>query len=460
MTAPTDRAPRRGLLHRSRWAIVALAFVAVTLAQVAVSQPASAAPIAPTLTGTSFTHLYDGDGDGQLDPVTADRPLTRNDGFMLGVDFTLEAPLAVGDTFTVNLPDELRGAVYPSFPLTTADGTTIGTCSISADAFSCELTDPIVEQWESTEPFNLYFRANAVQATTETTLPFVVEGGGTFELPGPPGGIGVGTGTQQPTEPRKSGWVDTTRPGQIEWILWLPASDADSISFTDTLGAGEGQDLVEDSVRVWRTNEWNAQAPWSNATQYATSEYDLTMAADLQSFTIDFPTYPDAVAYWVQYRSTVPADVTFGDQFTNHIEGDQISEDRTVTYNSSAGGTGGGTVGTTTTTEAPTTTTAPIETTTTIDSTSTSAPVETTTTIDSTSTSAPLVTTTTGDTDQTRITRSLSTPGSSTYTGGSGRSTGSLARTGSDLLWLATIGISMVAIGLGLTDLRRRSARR
>jgi hypothetical protein len=183
--------PRRSSRHRTSirparlLAVVALIVVAVT-ATLGV-RPADAEDLAPTLTNTTYTHDHDGDGDGTLDPVTADDPLRKDQGFHLGIDFTLAPPLAVGDTFEVQLPEELRGAANPSFDLVGPEGATIGTCAVAATAFSCELTDPVVATWDTVDTFNVYFKAVARQVTTETTLPFEVTGGGTFELPGPPG---------------------------------------------------------------------------------------------------------------------------------------------------------------------------------------------------------------------------------------------------------------------------------
>lgn len=417
-------------------AVVALVVVAVT-ATVGVS-PAQAEALTPTLTGTTYTHDHDSDGDGNLDPITAAAPLRKDQGFHLGVDFTLAPPLAVGDTFEVQLPAEIRGVANPSFAMKGPGDVTIGSCAVTSAAIRCELTNPVVATWDTVDTFHVFFSAVARQATTETTLPFEVTGGGTFELPGPPGGIGIGSGTPFPTAPRKSGWVVADQPGQIEWVVWLPATDASSISFTDTLGAGEGQRMVPGSVQVWRTTEWDPQDVWGeHATRYRADEIGVTPIGD-QSFTVTFPTRPDAVAYWVQYRSTVPSDVEFGDQFTNRAVGTGIDAGRTVTYNSTAGGTGGGSATTTTTTSTSTTSTP---------TSSTTGEATTTTTVDGS------VSSTTSTDGSTTVVPQTSIPPSGSTTSGAGRS---LPRTGSEPTPLAIAGLGLLATGAAVLAARRR----
>lgn len=336
-THPTDAR------HRGGWALAVVAVALAALAMTSLARPAGAAELAPVLTDSSFTHQRDDDGDGELDPVTEADPLSQYQGFRLGIEFTLAPPLAAGDTFEVGLPDAIRGSVHPAFALLGPGGEEIGTCSVDAEAFRCELTNPVVATWETADPFTLQFSATAWEATTETTLPFEVSGGGTYDLPGPPGGIGVGGGNPYPEQPRKSGWTSTDHPGEIQWVVNLPRTDATTISFTDTLGAGEGQDLVPESIAVFWTTAWNPDDVWDeNTARYPDDEVDLTVAGDRQSFSVSFASRPDGDAYWVQYRTTVPSDVEWGDRFSNRVLGEQFTLDHTVTYTSTAGGTGGG----------------------------------------------------------------------------------------------------------------------
>ena len=330
---------------RARVLTVGAMLVAAGVVGFALAPAAQAAQLAPTIDGATFTHARDSNADGLLDPISAADPLKKNGAFRLGLDFSLPVPIAVGDSFTIAFPPEIEGSITPPFDLKDADGNAIGTCEVGPTSFTCRLTNPIVATWETTTPFNVFFNATARKDTTSTTLPFTVVGGDVFSIPGPSGGIVIGDGTKYPTTPYKSGWTDTSHPGEIQWVIYLPSTTAVTYGFTDTLGAGEGQSFVPGSVDVNRTVTWNPQNLNDGRIEYADDEVDITFSGDLQKMDILFPTYPeigDNGAYWVRYRTTVPADVTFGDTFTNSVSGSQATDEHTVTYNSDVGGSGGG----------------------------------------------------------------------------------------------------------------------
>ncbi|PFG21087.1 Ig-like domain-containing protein [Serinibacter salmoneus] len=332
------------MLTRRRAAVGAAALLVGSVALVAPG--AMAAEVVPEVSGVTFTDPTTGDPlDGEL---------TVYEQFDLRLEYSLPDDVASGDTFTIDFPATLVGIPDPSVVVRDPEtGDEVAHCVVTATEVTCTLTEYVDGKDDFTD-FDLFFRMEAAQSTSEDSVEFPINSGDgvvIIDLPGDDGVIGSG-GVSEPENPYKAGWVWREDPEVVEWRVFLPADEVEGeeIQLVDTLGQGQTLRRVDGEPDLWvvvwdlDVAPWDAPDPFSHpgSRWLADHEYDLVVSDDDTSFTLTMDVVEGTEMYMFGYRSNVPEGLEIPAVLTNEITGESHTLRQDLTYTYSSGGSGSG----------------------------------------------------------------------------------------------------------------------
>ncbi len=286
----------------------------------------------------------------ELDAITAVTVVEPTGDIHLYDTLRLEGTWAVpdsaqpGDTFSLAFPTTPRlVGVSSTFPLRDPDGAVVGTCTVTASAITCTLSDYVLTH--DNVRGTLFFQVKAEETTDVDTVTFTTGDGDpiTVEIPG--GGVGPQRPEPVPTDATKSG-VQTT-DGRIEWYIWVPGRllSGERPTLTDT--ATPGLTLLPDTVAIGSvaTDAWAGGLfdPADFHPLAAGSDFILTPGPASSAFTVELtaPAQADRL-YRLSYRTELPADAHDGQVFANTVSGSSVTTTTATVTASVAGGDGAG----------------------------------------------------------------------------------------------------------------------
>lgn len=250
-----------------------------------------------------------------------------------------------GETFGFTLPKEFaRSGITFSVPATDDPTQTVAECVVSGDAapvVTCTLTDYV--NGRTGVSGSLWFGARADEATSESTVGFVINGT-VVPVSVPGGGIGTvntGTGTALPTTPQK--WAWQTDDGRLAWELVIPGASFDgaqSIVIDDSL-VPANEEFASHRNEDGAFNVWSADTMdrdpqkitnWTGAWNEEGTAFQLEIAG---------PIDPERV-YLVKYY-TVPTAPVNSAKYSNIADINGVVVQQKTTWRVTGGGAGEGT---------------------------------------------------------------------------------------------------------------------
>ncbi len=259
------------------------------------------------------------------------------------IDATWAVPdgAVAGETFGLTLPAEFEGRTAPFAAMSTGPNPqAVANCVISG-AGSREVTCTLTDYVNGKSGVNgaLWFVAQAIAQTNETTVDFAVDGAVVpVDLPGEGGIIRI---WMPASEPIKTGSQDNS--GLLQWEIVLPGSDfadTDTVTITDRFAPESATNAAHtfDTLLTVYT-ETNADGTRAEVDPAA---FSFVADADGLGYTLvlDGPLDP-ALQYGVAYRTT-PTAPSPGAIYENTADIGGVAVSSSVQWEATGGGDGDG----------------------------------------------------------------------------------------------------------------------
>ena len=332
---PTPARPRL-----IRALVVAIAAVGALLGTALPTTSASAAEIPAAITHVSTNKTTYG----------------YNEKLTLDFDWAVIDDAVAGDTFTLDLPKELKANTMAKFTLRSADGVVVANATWNGKLVTFTLTDYVdthdsvsghgflTVQWdhaftpETSAPIVLEFESNAVEVVI-----------GDKPAPNPPCTQNCPPPAATPTSrtlSKSGGWADGayegTRDadGNINWAVRLPGSDtgfAGPVEIADAPAAGSIIECGTLTLTTQFTLEGAAVKRPVDATRYS-------LTCTPTQFAIILDTIAPTEFITVAYKGTITdqASGVYGNRVTLTIAGVTTEKETIIRRQDAGGGTGGG----------------------------------------------------------------------------------------------------------------------
>lgn len=323
-------------------------FIATVVAALLVA----AATLMPAATATAA------EIPGAITSVTTDKTsYGYNERIQLSFTWAVPDSAVAGDTFALDLPDELKAKSLATFPLRDAGGAIVAWAEWDGKSVRVTLTDYVdthdgvggtgfvTVDWdhaftpETSQPIVLEFASNPVE---------VVIG----DKPAPPTPCTENCPPPKPPATSrglgKVGWwadgaYEGTRDetGNIVWRVTLPGNETGfdgPIAVTDTPGAGSVAECS--TVEVWTQQ---TLVSGSASSRVDASRYELSCGPEGFSLSLDRIAAAEFVS--IVYRGTITDQLSgrYGNSVRVEIPGAPAAERESVINRTAAGGDGGGT---------------------------------------------------------------------------------------------------------------------
>ncbi|WP_439565420.1 Ig-like domain-containing protein [Microcella sp.] len=289
------------------------------------------------------------------DVRTTKEHYTWNERLTLTFSWALPDGVAEGDTFRLDLPDELAAASRASFTLDASDGTAIATARWEGASVIFTLTDFVEHHDDISGEGHITARWDH-SVVVETTDPIVLEFGGVAipvrigpkPVPAPP----CTENCPPPAPPASSraltkagSWADGAfkgtrdQTGNLSWAIALPGRPEGfdtPVVVTDEVGPGS---IIECSTITITTHQGLA----ATAPRAPLDIPRFTLACTDRGFTIDLDSIAQNEFIRITYRGSI--DEQGMGVYTNRVVvaiAGQVTERVTTLRRTSAGGTGSG----------------------------------------------------------------------------------------------------------------------